>query len=939
MNQGSRRESLEKRLEALKEEYSALSASIANETNPVNEVKLKRCLKKVDVEMDKIGEELAALDSGLDSRRRLRRPYAREVAAAYAIEFLKSGPVPVAGTPTGSSESDQGNERDRASSDPLGAAYHRRDELLEAGQDTSAVDAEILELKRRRRAGPQLKAGDFLLDGRFKLLERLGHGGFATIWKGLDRHRHAVVAIKVLHGQYADDRTRRERFFRGARQMATLRHPGIVQVLEERLEEEGYFFFVMEYLAGGDFHQAVLHDRIARADRLVAIATVGDALQFAHKKGVIHRDIKPANIVLDQGQNPKLTDFDLVRALDTTGGTRTGSRMGSWVYAASELMDRPQEAGVPADVYGLGMTAVFALYGKDLTHDVIRDAVGFVQALDASPAIKQILQRAIHRDCKERYPTVTEFSRAWRLALEREKETRDANFSIVKKREDWQEPTQPTPFRDRFPDNTLGPEMVWLPGGTFTMGDEQSDQDSEKPAHSVTLSHFGIGRYPVTFAEYDRFCEAMHREKPDDQGWGRELRPAINVSWDDAQAYCQWLSNQIGQDYRLLTEAQWEYACRAGSDAAYCFGDDEKPLDFYVWYWRNSEGQTHPVGGKRANVWGLHDLYGNVWEWVWDWYGPYLKEPQNNPSGPDTGSSRVFRGGSWSDGTVYCRSAVRDWFDPSHRDNYLGFRLARLGPLSSYPFTLPPEPEPPPDLPKESVPGLRDPLADGSPGPAMVWLPGGTFHMGQDDSPHADEKPVHAVKVSGFFIGQYPVTFEDYDRFCEATGRDKPSDAGWGRGSRPVIYVSWEDATAYCMWLSEQTGERYSLPTEAEWEYACRASSEAEYCFGDDEQQLEEYAWYSKNSKGKTHPVGQKRANAWGLHDVHGNVWEWVRDWYGAYSKEPQRNPSGSETGSFRVVRGGSWSVEAGYCRSAIRDWLDPGHRDRLLGFRLARRV
>ncbi|MCB1766768.1 MAG: SUMF1/EgtB/PvdO family nonheme iron enzyme, partial [Candidatus Competibacteraceae bacterium] len=161
-------------------------------------------------------------------------------------------------------------------------------------------------------------------------------------------------------------------------------------------------------------------------------------------------------------------------------------------------------------------------------------------------------------------------------------------------------PSVPTPFRDSFPDGAPGPAMVWLPGGPFTMGDDKSPRDNEKPAHPVTLSHFGIGQYPVTFEEYDRFCEAMHRDKPNDQGWGRGRRPVIDVSWDDAQAYCQWLSQQTGQDYRLLTEAQWEYACRAGRDAAYCFGDDEKPLEDYAWYWKNSEGQTHPVGEKQG---------------------------------------------------------------------------------------------------------------------------------------------------------------------------------------------------------------------------------------------------------------------------------------------------------------------------------------------------
>jgi formylglycine-generating enzyme required for sulfatase activity len=429
----------------------------------------------------------------------------------------------------------------------------------------------------------------------------------------------------------------------------------------------------------------------------------------------------------------------------------------------------------------------------------------------------------------------------------------------------------------------------------------------------------------VTFEEYDAFCEAPGREKPNDAGWGRDRRPVIYVSWNEAQDYCQWLSQQTGQDYRLLTEAQWEYACRAGSDSAYGFGDDKEQLGEYAWYWGNSEGETHPVGKKKPNAWGLYDLHGNVLEWVQDGYGVYSSEPQHDPSGPESGSCRVIRGGGWGDDAEDCRSAYRNRWLPGYRSIILGFRLARLGPLPSYPFTLSP------------ISGLRDALKDGSPGPAMAWLPGGTFRMGQEDSPYAAEKPAHEVAVSTFSIGQYPVTFEEYDRFCEATGREKPSDSPWGRATRPVVRVDWKDATVYCEWLSEQSGAHYRLLTEAEWEYACRAGSDTRYCYGDDGQRLEEYAWYSKNSEGQTHPVGEKQPNDWQLYDMHGNVYEWVRDWYASYSSEPQSNPNGPESGSDRVIRGGSWSSGAENCRSAYRlDW-HPGDRIGNLGFRLAR--
>ena len=181
------------------------------------------------------------------------------------------------------------------------------------------------------------------------------------------------------------------------------------------------------------------------------------------------------------------------------------------------------------------------------------------------------------------------------------------------------------------------------------------------------------------------------------------------------------------------------------------------------------------------------------------------------------------------------------------------------------------------------------------------------------------------------------VTFAQYDKFAEATGRSKPSSGGWGRGNRPVINVSWQDAVDYCAWLIRQTGRHYRLPTEAEWEYACRAGSEAAYCFGDDEKLLRDYAWYEKNSGKKTHPVGEKKANAWGLQDMHGNVWEWCWDWWDDYPSGELKNPRGPKEGSSRVLRGGSWYFDEIALRSADRYWSNPALSNGYLGFRCSR--
>ena len=231
-------------------------------------------------------------------------------------------------------------------------------------------------------------------------------------------------------------------------------------------------------------------------------------------------------------------------------------------------------------------------------------------------------------------------------------------------------------------------EMVFVKGGTFQMGED-------KAAHRVTLSDFLIAKHPLTFEEYDAFCKAAGRKLPSDEGWGRGKRPAIHVSWFDAIDYCDWRSQQEGlrevyqinqqqvstnwqaNGYRLPTEAEWEYAARGGQKSQGFGYAGSNQVDEVAWYRGNSGGKTQPVGQKQANELGLYDLSGNVWEWCWDCHGDYPSKASKDPKGPDTGSDRVLRGGSWSFFPTHMRVSIRGHNTPSYRDNYNGFRLAR----------------------------------------------------------------------------------------------------------------------------------------------------------------------------------------------------------------------------------------------------------------------
>lgn len=235
--------------------------------------------------------------------------------------------------------------------------------------------------------------------------------------------------------------------------------------------------------------------------------------------------------------------------------------------------------------------------------------------------------------------------------------------------------------------------------------------------------------------------------------------------------------------------------------------------------------------------------------------------------------------------------------------------------------------------------------------PEMVLVKGGTFKMGSNDG-YDDEKPIHTVTLTDFYISKHEITVAQYRKFCNATGHKFPgkpkkdwyneheSVREWTwRDNHPIVNVTWYDADEYCKWLSEETGENYSLPTEAQWEFAAKGGTKSNNYKYAGSNNINEVAWYDETTYERgTRPVGQLKPNELGIYDMSGNAFEWCNDYYGKYTSKSKKNPTGAKKGEYKTVRGGGWYYVGEFCRVAQRDCPKPTLRKFNYGFRVVKK-
>jgi formylglycine-generating enzyme required for sulfatase activity/tRNA A-37 threonylcarbamoyl transferase component Bud32 len=501
-----------------------------------------------------------------------------------------------------------------------------------------------------------------LLNNRYLVLEELGRGGFGVTYLTKDTHlpsQRTCVVKKFQPHPHNDTAEVRERFRQEARVLERLgRGHDQIPELYAFFEEDGGFYLVQEYVFGSTLKQAlgagVKFDDAAVRKFLRELLPVVD---YVHRERIIHRDIKPENIILREPDGkPTLIDFGLVKEMMDSHTVSKTMGVGTIGFMAYEQM---QGHPLPAsDVYAVGMTAIAMLTGGvRLKPDSQTGQLSWkpIAGKRVGGELATVLEKATAPLAPARYKTAGEMLAALDLPAQ--------NFV-----------------------NAIGMEFILIRAGKFMMGSPKSEagrSSDEGPQHEVTIaSPFYLGKYQVTQGEWT----AVMGSNPS-HFTGDDRLPVEGVSWDDCQEFIKKLNaRKDGYEYRLPSEAEWEYACRAGTATAFSFGEtitaEQVNYDGNYPYGNAPKGKyrekTTRVGSFPPNAWGLYDMHGNVYEWCQDrWHGNYNGAPTDGRAweqGSDNG--RVLRGGSWYGRADACRSANRNRDAPSVRDFILGLRVA-----------------------------------------------------------------------------------------------------------------------------------------------------------------------------------------------------------------------------------------------------------------------
>jgi len=549
----------------------------------------------------------------------------------------------------------------------------------------------------------------FVLAERYQVVRELGRGAMGTVYLAHDLKLDGrPVAIKMPAPVLARNKRAVASLKREAVTAMQLSHPHIVTLRAFEQAEEGVFL-VMDYVEGQTLDDLLAEKGTLSEAEIVPLFTpIAQALDYAHSKGVIHRDIKPANIMITPTGVPLVMDFSVARELHETFTRTTGRSGSSGTLPYMSPQQLQGETPHPSqDIYSLAATIYDCVAGHPpfhrgaIEHQIVNREP---QTVEGCGAFGAALLKGLAKSDKQRPETcaaiLTEVANCSQIPPQAVSHAQQVTESTARDVESLAQ----------LITNSIDCKLVYVSPGAFTMGSQsptemrceitcrggflwlkektkevfqyeggEEGRRDDETQHRVILSRgFYMGTTPVTQGQW----RAVMGNNPSHFA-DKDHRPVEQVSWHDAVRFCQRLTEReraaglIGpnQSYRLPTEAEWEYACRAGTTTRFYTGNTKADLARAAWYDGNSDRQTHPVGQKAPNAWGLYDMHGNVLEWCSDWFGDYPRGEVTDPPGPATGKGRVVRGGSWLNHPSRSRSANRNNIAPDNRCFLIGFRV------------------------------------------------------------------------------------------------------------------------------------------------------------------------------------------------------------------------------------------------------------------------